>query len=60
MPLNNKKKYRNGESNAQDLQTNVLGKNWGEDLYISDYQGFYKDEKAWFLEMPLILQMAQM
>jgi hypothetical protein len=44
MPLDQKKKYLYGESNAQDLQANVLGKRWGSDLFISDYRGFYKDD----------------
>lgn len=33
-----------GESDARDLQANILGKSWGVDLYHQKYSGFYKDD----------------
>jgi hypothetical protein len=46
MPMDRQRKFLYGESGAQDLQANVLGKNWGADLFISDYQGFYAEDSA--------------
>ena len=46
VPQIKRNNYLFGESDAKDLQANILGKNWGADLFISDYQGFYKDDSA--------------
>jgi len=34
-----------GHSSAFDLQTNILGKNWGLDIFTQNYQGYYADDK---------------
>jgi hypothetical protein len=35
---------RFGESKAVDWQANILGKNWGFDLFTQDYQGYYLED----------------
>jgi len=42
VPIDEKKKSLYGESKASDLQLNVLGKNWGVDLFTQTYRGFYR------------------
>jgi hypothetical protein len=44
LPQNKANIDRFGESNALDLQANVLGKNWGFDLFTQDYKGYYLDD----------------
>jgi hypothetical protein len=34
-----------GHSDAFDLQANVLGKNWGLDLFTQNYSGYYSEDK---------------
>lgn len=46
VPQNRKKNELFGESKAKDIQANILGKNWGADLFVSNYQGFYRDDTA--------------
>jgi hypothetical protein len=33
-----------GESNSLDLQANLIGKNWGLDLFHESYQGYYVED----------------
>ncbi|HMI65984.1 MAG TPA: hypothetical protein VK517_08120, partial [Cyclobacteriaceae bacterium] len=40
IPQNNSNIERFGESRAVDLQANILGKNWGFDLFTQDYKGY--------------------
>ena len=35
---------RYGESKAADWQANILGKNWGFDIFTQDYRGYYLDD----------------
>jgi hypothetical protein len=44
VPIDEKKKSLYGESKANDLQLNVLGKNWGVDLFTQTYRGFYRED----------------
>jgi hypothetical protein len=44
IPQNNSNIERFGESRAVDLQANILGKNWGFDLFTQDYKGYYVDD----------------
>lgn len=44
IPLNEQSKRIYGESEARDLQLNVLGKRWGIDAYYQRYSGFYIDD----------------
>jgi hypothetical protein len=44
VPIEEKKKTLFGESKASDLQLNVLGKNWGVDLFTQTYRGFYRED----------------
>jgi Domain of unknown function (DUF4421) len=44
VPIDEKKKSLYGESKASDLQLNVLGKNWGVDLFTQTYKGFYRED----------------
>ncbi|HTH54493.1 MAG TPA: DUF4421 family protein [Cyclobacteriaceae bacterium] len=37
--------YLYGHSRVSDLQANVLGKNWGMDLFTQNYNGFYRTDK---------------
>ncbi len=41
IPLNEKSKARYGDSDARDLQANILGKSWGLDVFSQRYSGFY-------------------
>lgn len=42
VPIDEQKRSLFGESKASDLQLNVLGKNWGVDLFTQRYEGFYR------------------
>lgn len=44
VPLDEKRKSIYGESKANDLQLNVLGKNWGVDVFTQTYRGFYRED----------------
>lgn len=44
IPLNEQQKQIFGESEARDLQLNILTKSWGIDLYRQKYSGFYRDD----------------
>ncbi len=44
VPLGEQQKRIYGESDARDLQINVLTKSWGIDVYNQKYAGFYKDD----------------
>lgn len=44
VPLNEQSKRIYGESDARDLQLNIIGKRWGIDLYRQKYSGFYIDD----------------
>lgn len=44
IPLDEQQKKTFGETEARDLQVNVLTKSWGIDLYHQKYSGFYKDD----------------
>jgi hypothetical protein len=35
-----------GESDASDLQLNIIGRKWGIDAYIQNYDGFYVDDPS--------------
>lgn len=37
--------YLYGHSRVSDLQANILGKNWGLDLFTQNYNGFYRTDK---------------
>src|SRR5258706_150166 len=37
--------YLYGHSKVSDLQANILGKNWGVDLFTQNYNGFYRTDK---------------
>ncbi len=41
VPVNQEKDELYGESKALDLQANLLGKNWGGDIFYQKYSGFY-------------------
>ena len=41
VPINQKKNDLYGSSTALDLQANLLGKNWGADIFYQKYAGFY-------------------
>jgi hypothetical protein len=41
IPIDEKSKAIYGESDARDLQLNVLGKRWGVDAFYQRYNGFY-------------------
>jgi hypothetical protein len=45
IPLGERKQRIFGETNAQDLQINILTKRWGLDVYHQKYSGFYKDDE---------------
>ncbi len=45
VPLDEKKEKIYGTSHARDLQGNILGKNFGVDIYYQRYRGFYLTEK---------------
>lgn len=44
IPLDEQQKQIFGETEARDLQVNILTKSWGVDLYHQKYSGFYKDD----------------
>lgn len=46
IPINEKSKYIYGDSDARDLQLNVLGKKWGLDAFYQKYSGFYVTDKG--------------
>jgi len=46
IPVDEKQKDLYGESKARDLQLNILGKQWGLDVYSQKYQGFYIDDPS--------------
>lgn len=50
IPLREQSIRRFGESNARDLNLNVLAKRWGADVFWQHYSGFYVDDK---LNQPL-------
>ncbi|SKC49199.1 DUF4421 family protein [Ohtaekwangia koreensis] len=35
-----------GESDASDLQLNIIGRKWGIDAYFQNYDGFYADDPS--------------
>jgi hypothetical protein len=37
--------YLYGHSRVSDLQANILGKNWGLDVFTQNYNGFYRTDK---------------
>ncbi len=41
IPLDESSKSIYGESDARDLQLNILSKKWGADVYYQKYSGFY-------------------
>lgn len=41
VPVKQDKNEIYGKSDAMDLQLNMLGKNWGADIFYSNYNGFY-------------------
>jgi hypothetical protein len=46
VPLDEQSKYIYGESDARDIQLNVLGKKWGGDLFYQKYSGFYVNDES--------------
>lgn len=46
IPLDEQSKRLYGESDARDLQLNILGKRWGIDAYHQRYNGFYIDDPS--------------
>ena len=46
VPVAEKQKDLYGESKARDLQLNILGKQWGLDVYHQRYDGFYIDDPS--------------
>lgn len=46
IPLRERSIVRYGESEARDLQLNVLSKRWGVDAFYQRYSGFYLEEKS--------------
>lgn len=45
IPADEKNKMIYGESDARDLQLNIIGKKWGGDLYVQKYSGFYIEDQ---------------
>jgi hypothetical protein len=45
VPLNEQSKEIYGESEARDVQLNLLGKRWGMDIFYQKYSGFYITDK---------------
>src|SRR5690606_84203 len=41
IPINEQNKVLYGDSDARDIQLNVLGKSWGLDVFHQKYSGFY-------------------
>jgi len=50
IPLSEKSKEIYGESDARDLQLNILAKKFLADVYYQKYKGFYIDDKS--IEIP--------
>lgn len=46
VPLDQKSKSIYGDSDARDLQLNILGKQWGLDAFYQKYSGFYLTDKG--------------
>ncbi|HYG17406.1 MAG TPA: DUF4421 family protein [Ohtaekwangia sp.] len=46
IPMDERSRKRYGESDATDIQLNVLGKKWGGDLFYQRYRGFYLEDKS--------------
>jgi len=44
VPLDAQSKAIYGESDARDLQLNIIGKKWGIEAYAQKYQGFYIED----------------
>jgi hypothetical protein len=44
VPLDERSKKIYGESDARDIQLNILGKKWGIDAYFQEYEGFYIED----------------
>jgi hypothetical protein len=44
IPLDEQSKRIYGASDASDLQLNIIGKKWGIEGYIQNYQGFYIED----------------
>lgn len=50
IPINERDRRIYGRSSARDFQINALGRNWGADLFMQRYKGFYSN--AYFLPGP--------
>lgn len=50
LPIKEQSKKIYGESDASDLQLNVIGKKWGIDAFVQKYDGFYVIDPA--VEIP--------
>ncbi|MEJ0055643.1 MAG: DUF4421 family protein [Bacteroidota bacterium] len=46
VPVNEGKNEIFGKSRATDLQLNLLGRNWGADVFYQRYRGFYLEDAA--------------
>jgi hypothetical protein len=46
IPTDERSRQLYGESDATDLQLNVLGKKWGGDLFYQRYRGFYLEDES--------------
>lgn len=46
IPINEQNKVLYGDSDARDIQLNVLGKSWGLDVFHQKYSGFYITDKG--------------
>lgn len=46
IPMDGQSKHLYGESDATDLQLNVLGKKWGGDIFYQRYTGFYLEDES--------------
>ncbi|MCD9014272.1 DUF4421 domain-containing protein [Parachryseolinea silvisoli] len=44
VPLDEQNKRIYGESDASDLQLNIIGKRWGIDAFVQKYRGFYIED----------------
>jgi hypothetical protein len=44
VPVNAERESQFGKTNATDVQLNLLGKNWGLDLFYQNYKGFYLND----------------
>jgi hypothetical protein len=45
IPIDEKSKALYGESDARDVQLNLLGKKWGGDVFYQKYSGFYLTDR---------------